>query len=89
MSDRWSWTRLWRKSEKVHARYGGGTSEFPTDPADSLDAFDATNVTEDVMRFVVYILWLKRQPDSFEKYLRVRERRFDPWRSSVYKLWTL
>lgn len=47
------------------------------------------DVTEDVMRFVVYILWLQRQPDSFEKYLRVRERRFDPWRSIVYRLWML
>ena len=41
------------------------------------------------MRFVVYILWLKRQSDSFEKYLRVREARFDLWRISVSNLWRL
>ena len=58
-------------------------------PLNPLEVFDDTNVTENVMRFVVYILWLKRQPNTFEKYVRVRELRFDRWRLSAYRLWRL
>ena len=87
MSDQWSWDRLCSKCERVHARYGGGTSDIPSDPADPLDAFDDWKVAENVMCFVVYILWLKQRPDSFERYLQVRELRFDLWRLSVYRLW--
>ena len=75
MSDRWSWTRLCCKCERVYARYG--TDWIPADIDDPLEVFDATNVSKYVMHFVVYIFWLKGQPDSFEEYLRVRERRFD------------
>ena len=90
MSDRWSWMTLCRKCERVYQRYGdGGSREIPSEPDDPLETFDDTNVEENVMRFVVYILWLKRQPDSFEKYLRVRDVRFDLWRSCVCKLWRL
>ena len=89
MSDHWSWTRLCCKCERVYARYGYCTCKIPTDPADPLEAFDGTNVEENVMGFVVYILWLKGQPNSFEKYLLVRERRFDLWRDCMYKIWRL
>ena len=77
------------RCERVYHRYVEGCDEIPTEPADPLETFDDTNVEENVMRFVVYILWLKRQSNSFEKYLRVREARFDLWRISVYKLWRL
>ena len=89
MSDRWSWMTLSRRCERVYHRYGEGSGEIPTEPADPLETFDDTNVEENVMRFVVYILWLKRQSNSFEKYLRVRDERWDLWRSCVYKLWRL
>ena len=56
---------------------------------DPLDVFDDTNVDRNVLRFVVYILWLKQQPDSFEKYLEVRKQRFDLWRRCLYKVWIL
>ena len=80
---------LGRHCERVCHRYVGGSDEIPTEPAGPLETFDDTNVEENVMRFVVYILWLKRQSNSFEKYLRVREARFDLWRISVYNLWRL
>ena len=89
MSDRWGWMTLGRRCERVYRRYGEGSGEIPLEPADPLETFDDTNVEESVMRFVVYILWLKRQSNSFEKYLRVREARFDLWRISVYNLWRL
>ena len=89
MSDCWSWMTPGRRCERVYRRYGEGSSEIPLEPADPLETFDDANVEESVMRFVVYILWLKRQSNSFEKYLRVREVRFDLWRISVYNLWRL
>ena len=81
MSDRWSWIRLCYKCERVYARYG--TDAIRRDIDDPLEVFDATDVSKNVMRFVVYILWLKRQPNSFEEHLRVRERRFDLWRDCL------
>ena len=61
MSDRWSWMTLCRRCERVYHGYGEVSCEIPSEPADPLDTFDDTNVEENVMRFVVYILWLKRQ----------------------------
>ena len=87
MSDRWSWARLCCKCERAYARYG--KDEIPVGIDDPFEVFDATDVSKSVMRFVVYILWLKGQPDSFEEYLRVRELHFDLWRDCVYKLWRL
>ena len=43
--------------------------EIPMGIDDPLEVFDATDVSKNVMRFVVYILWLKGQPDSFEGHL--------------------
>ena len=85
MSDWWSWVWLCHKCERVFERY----NEIPTEFIDALVAFDETNVSKGVMRFAVYILWLKRQPNSFEEYLRVRDIRFDLWRSCVYNIWRL
>ena len=77
MSDRWNWFTLCVKCESVYAKYGNqGTDEIPTDPCDDddpLEIFDVVNVDVNVMRFVVYILWLKRQPHSFEQYLDVKQ----------------
>ena len=56
---------------------------------DALEAFDEMSVKKSVMSFVVYILWLKRQQDSFEKYLQVRDNSYDLWRSCMYRLWML
>ena len=84
---RWTCTRLCCKWERVDARYG--TDAIPTDIDDSLEVFDATDASKNVMHFVVYILWLKRQPNSFEEYLCVRELPFDLWGDCVNKLWRL
>ena len=45
------------KCERAYERYG--TDEIPTDIDDPLEVFDATDVSKNVMRFVIYILWLK------------------------------
>ena len=89
MSDRWSLVRLCHKCERVFERYGGLYDEIPTKFIDALVAFDETNVSKWLMLFDVYILWLKRQPNSFEEYLRVRDERLVLWRSCVYDIWRL
>ena len=89
MCDWWSWVRLCHKCGRVFERYGGRHDEIPTEYIDAPVAFDETNVSKGVMRFPVYILWLKRQPNSFEEYLRVRDERPDLWRSCVYNIWRL
>ena len=89
MADRWSWITLCSKCTRVYAQYGEG-EPIPYTFSDSpLEVFDYTEVEPNVMRFVAYILWLKQQPDSFKKYLDVREQRFELWRQCVYKLWRL
>ena len=55
-----------------------------TDIDDPLEVLDAMDVSKNVMRFVVYILWLKRQPNSFEEYLCLRGLHFDLW-GDIYK----
>ena len=60
MSDGRSWTRLCCKCERAYVRYG--TDEIPTDIDDPLELFYATDVSKNVMRFVVYILWLNVNP---------------------------
>ena len=90
IADRWCWTTLCSKCTSVYERYGKGEPIPCTTVSDSpLEVFDYTDVEPNVMRFVVYILWLKRQPDSFKKYLEVREQRFELWRQCVYKLYRL
>ena len=90
MNDEWDWRALCRKCERVYAKYGGGDLEIPSLPSDDpVGVLDETDVQDRVLRFVVYILWLKRQPHAFEKYLVVREHHYDLSKESVYKLWML
>ena len=43
---------------------------------DPVEVFDQTGVDKNVFRFVIYICWLQKQPDVFQKYLPIREKRF-------------
>ena len=66
MSDRGSWDVLCSKCEQVYEIYGEGIY-IPLDPGNSpLVEFDSTQVQDNVFHFVVYILWLKQQFNSFE-----------------------
>ena len=89
LADRCSWIALCSKCARVYARYGEGEPIPGTFSYSPSEVFDETNVEGNVMRFVAYILWLKQQPDSFKKYLDVREQRFELWRQCVYTLWRL
>ena len=87
MSDRWSWTRLCCKCDRIHARYG--TEEIPTDIDDPLELFDATDVSKNVMRFVV-LSWGENVTLIHSKSICLSKNfRFDLWKDCVYKLWRL
>ena len=92
MSERIQWHHLCTRCERAMARYRvRAHDEIPLEPhgCDPVKVFDETSVEDNVWRFVVYILWLKMQPNSFEKYLDVRACRADLWRDNIYKLWQL
>ena len=66
MADLWSWKRLCHKCESIYARYGGKHDEIPTESLDALVAFDEMKVEKGVMRFVVYIFFLKDKKIHFK-----------------------
>ena len=91
--DYWSsreyWSRLCERCEQTVNKYGKDIV-LPTDSVDDpLKEFEVVNVGKNVFRFVVFILWLKRQPNSFEWFLTIRERYPDLWRQCLYRLFVL
>ena len=80
MSDWWSWLTLCSRCKRVFDWYeGNGTVIPPYDPKEKdtpLEVFHDTEVEKNVLHFVVYILWLKQRPDSFEKCFEVRRATF-------------
>ena len=82
LRDRWHWSVLCLKCVGIFSRYGGDDVFIPFDNPDEdspLSVFDDTRVDLNVMRFVVYILWLRAQPHSFESFLEVRRQRSGLW----------
>ena len=89
LRDRWHWSVLCLKCVGIFARYGGDVLNIPFDNPDEdspLCVFDDTRVDLNVLRFVVYILWLRAQPHSFESFLEVRRRREGLWKWCEEKL---
>ena len=69
----WSeWNALCARCESVYEKYGG--TPIPTTLSDDpCQVFLETCVEESMGRFVVFILWLKKQPFSFGWYALVRK----------------
>jgi len=89
MADESGWKALCAKCDQIYKRYGEGR-EIPSDPGNGpLVEFDGVRVKDHVFRFVIYILWFKKQPDSLQKYRTVRAERYDLFKESIYQLWTL
>ena len=88
-SSREYWSRLCERCEQIVNKYGKDIV-LPTEPHnDPLEVFKDTDVHKNVFRFVVFILWLKRQPNLFEWFLTIRERYPDLWRHCLYRMATL
>ena len=83
------WSRLCERCEQIVNKYGNDIV-LPTEPHnDPLEVLKDTEIHKNVFRFVVFILWLKRQPNSFEWFLTIRERYPDLWRQCLYRMATL
>jgi len=87
--ERWRWMTLRRRCRRIHARHPVDIPEDNPLDEDPLNVFDDCNVQDNVFRFVAYILWLRRQPESFESYLEVKRQRPCLWQSCETKLLSL
>ena len=88
--DCWSrreyWSRLGERCKQIVNKYGKDIV-LPTEPHnDAREVFKDTEVNKNVFRFVVFILLLNRQPNSFEWFLTIRERYPDLWRQCLYRM---
>ena len=73
MSDVSEWNALCERCESVYDKYG--TTPIPTTLSDDpCQVFLETRVDDNVGRFVVFILWLKKQPFSFGWYALIRKK---------------
>ena len=91
--DYWSsreyWSRIGERCEQIVNKYGNDIV-LPREPHNNpREVFKDTEVHKSVFRFVVFILWLNRQPNSFEWFLTIRERYPDLWRQCLYRMATL
>ena len=89
MSNERGWSTLVAKCKSLYERYGGGIETPSHYVPDPVEVFDETDVSPNVFRFMIYILWFATQPYAFAKYLLVRDCRRDLWEESIYKLWNL
>ena len=89
MEDECCWPDLLSKCKRIDERYGSNI-QIPSDIAsDIVEVFDEDDVTRNIFRFLIYILWLEKQPESFGKYLFVREVRSTIWEACVLMLMRL
>ena len=85
MPDLTEWNALCARCESVYDQYGH--EPIPTFLSDDPCAvFAATDVTQNVGRFVVFILWLKKQPFSFGWYALLRKTYPDLFRECLVRL---
>ena len=85
MPDLTEWNALCARCESVYDQYGSEPiPAFLSD--DPCAVFEATDVQQNVGRFVVFILWLKKQPFSFRWYVLLRKNHPDLFRDCLVRL---
>ena len=85
MPDLTEWNALCARCESVYDQYGSEPiPAFLSD--DPCAVFEATDVKQNVGRFVVFILWLKKQPFSFGWYVLLRKNHPDLFRDCLVRL---
>lgn len=81
------WVWVYRLSERVILKYAQEGVTIPLDSSDDpLKVFEATDVSKNPLRFAVFILWLKHQPQAFEWFEVIREHHNDLVHDTVIKL---
>ena len=85
MPDVSEWNALCARCESVYEKFG--SKPIPTTLSDDpCQVFLDTNVDEPVGRFVVFILWLKKQPFSFGWYALIRKNHPDLFDKCLIRL---
>ena len=85
MPDVSEWNALCARCESVYEKYG--STPIPTTLSDDpCQVFLNTNADEHVGRFVVFILWLKKQPFSFGWYALIRKNHPDLFDNCLIRL---
>ena len=85
MPDVNEWNALCARCESVYEKFG--STPIPTTLSDDpCQVFLDTHVDEHVGRFVVFILWLKKQPFSFGWYALIRKNHSDLFDKCLIRL---
>ena len=85
MPDVSEWNALCARCESVYEKFG--STPIPTTLSDDpCQVFLDMNVDEHVGRFVVFILWLKKQPFSFGWYALIRKNHSDLFDKCLIRL---
>lgn len=85
MPDLTEWNALCARCESVYDQYGSTPiPEFLSD--DPCGVFLDTHVEDNVGRFVVFILWLKKQPFSFGWYALIRKNHPELFQTCLVRL---
>ena len=67
-------------------KYGQGVVIPLESSADPLREFEATDVKQNIFRFLIFIMWLKHQPQAYEWFLTIREHHPDLIKACRLKL---
>ena len=89
MSNHLYWCWLCRVCERAYLKYAQGVVIPLESSADPLKEFEATDVKQNIFRFLIFIMWLKHQPQAYEWFLTIREHHPDLIKACSLKLATL
>ena len=89
MSSHLRWRRLCRVCEKAYLKYAQRVVIPLTSSADPLKEFEATDVKQNIFRFLIFIMWLKHQPQAYAWFLTIRAHYPDLVEACISKLVTL
>ena len=89
MSSHLRWRRLCRVCAKAYLKYAQRVVILLTSSADPLKEFEATDVKQNIFRFLIFIMWLKHQPQAYAWFLTIRAHYPDLVEACISKLVTL
>ena len=75
--------------ERAYLKYAQGVVIPLTSSADPLKEFEATDVNQNITRFLIFIMWLKHQPQAYEWFLTIRQHYPDLIEACILKSVTL
>lgn len=89
MSSHLYWCWLCRVCERAYLKYAQGVVIPLASSDDPLKEFEAADVKQNFFRFLIFIMWLKHQPQAYEWFLAIRKHHPDLVEACIMKLATL